>query len=482
MKNKRFKNPKKIIIIGVLLASAALITVLLLPKSDTKEEIIWREYNAEIGKISASFDGTGLLSFEEEAYSPPASLVIDMIFVKAGQEVKKGDKLVSYSKENLQKQLDETESSLAKARRALKDAKNSITEKQLQYKSSENEAMQSVDNQFQTQKKELEKAILALENDTKQSEEKVAALEQQSATLQNQYNDLQAQIDGLPSDDPGLPALQEQLRGLAQTIDSLNSEIEQLKTALESLKDQLSGKKGELENLQADHSTQVSQTNQNQATQKQIHEVGLDTLKNAVENAQSEIDTLEKTLSDLQEIMETSTVIAKADGVVTSVNFNEGAEVNAGESVLSIGAHGDNYVKVQISQVEINNVVIDQQVELSFSAYPDSVFKGTVIGKNHIPTQGEDGVVYEVLIKFDKTDDELLNGMTCTAKFIIKRVEGVLTLSNKAIRTQDGKQVVTVRRPDGTMEERTITTGFSDGRISEITSGLDAGDTVVVEG
>lgn len=39
-----------------------------------------------------------------------------------------------------------------------------------------------------------------------------------------------------------------------------------------------------------------------------------------------------------------------------------------------------------------------------------------------------------------------------------------------------------VKQDDGTLKEVEITTGFSDGKISEIVSGLSEGDTVVVGG
>ena len=98
------------------------------------------------------------------------------------------------------------------------------------------------------------------------------------------------------------------------------------------------------------------------------------------------------------------------------------------------------------------------------------------------PKDGGDGVSYEVIISLDEDDPELLEGMTCNVKFILKKVENVLTLANKAITLREGKQYVTVKLPDGSHEEREIKTGFSDGRISEVTDGLSDGDIVVVAG
>jgi len=41
---------------------------------------------------------------------------------------------------------------------------------------------------------------------------------------------------------------------------------------------------------------------------------------------------------------------------------------------------------------------------------------------------------------------------------------------------------VLMKDPDGNLYEQPITTGFSDGRYSEILSGLNDGDIVYVEG
>ena len=42
--------------------------------------------------------------------------------------------------------------------------------------------------------------------------------------------------------------------------------------------------------------------------------------------------------------------------------------------------------------------------------------------------------------------------------------------------------MVKIKREDGTIEDVEITTGFSDGRVSEIKNGLSEGDIVVVGG
>ena len=167
---------------------------------------------------------------------------------------------------------------------------------------------------------------------------------------------------------------------------------------------------------------------------------------------------------------------------LTEINYTEGEDVPGGRSIVTIGDNGEKHVTTQVSQEDIGSIEIGQSVEMQFAANPDVTLTGHVSKKSFRPTEGGSGVTYQVTIDFDKDQPDLIEGMTCNVKFILKKVEGVLTLANKAITLRDGKQYVTVRLPDGSHEEREIKTGFSDGRVSEVTSGLSEGDTVVVAG
>jgi HlyD family secretion protein len=60
-------------------------------------------------------------------------------------------------------------------------------------------------------------------------------------------------------------------------------------------------------------------------------------------------------------------------------------------------------------------------------------------------------------------------------------VEDVLYVSNKAITTEGTKSYVTLQKEDGTTQKTMVTTGFSDGHNVEIKSGLEEGDTVLIE-
>lgn len=479
MKRIRFQKHKKIIaaatcgvlILGIIAGS------FLRPKSNTSEDVIWREYPVERKDIIASLDGGGKLEFTKVDYSFSVDMKIKEIFVEVGQEVKKGDKLVEYSKEDIEAKIAESKAALETAERSLQDIKNSQQAEKLQNDLANAQSRQQAQNAYESSKRECENTIQELEQKVSQLQEKIdslkSALEETSKTKDVDPQTRQTETE------------QEQTETISANngqIADLNAQISAAQSELEAVKQQLETQRLTLANLTADYETQCNQSQQNQGIQNQIDSLNNAGKENAVKNAQAEVDKAKKSLSEAQSLLDTPILTAETDGIVTAINHMPGEEVPADRAIVVIGNSQKKQVTISVSQEDIASVEIGQSVELRFSSAPEHAVDGKVIKKSLLPADGGDGVSYEVIISLDKDDPELLEGMTCSVKFILKKVENVLTLANKAITLRDGKQYVTVKLPDGSHEEREIKTGFSDGRISEVTDGLSDGDIVVVEG
>jgi len=77
-------------------------------------------------------------------------------------------------------------------------------------------------------------------------------------------------------------------------------------------------------------------------------------------------------------------------------------------------------------------------------------------------------------------DFQLREGLTVTVSIIVDERNDVLLVPNTAITTQGRQTYVQVLLPDGTTEERAITTGISNWQYTEVTSGLSEGEKVVI--
>ena len=342
---------------------------------------------------------------------------------------------------------------------------------------------------------EKESYILSQISSYKDNFGNIGKLTEQKTSIEREISNLDSQISSskddihqgklIKSSQDELNIIQTEINKLSakeEKLNSLKNELDGIEIELENVLENVSNKEESLKELIEKRETEVIKEGEIHLIQEKIDDLTLAGTDSVVESAESEVNRIRKSIGELQLLLKSPVLKAKVDGVITKINYHEGDSVPEGKPVVIIGEEGDYTVKVKIPQEDINKIKIGQDVEINFAAFLGHTFNGSVIEKNYNPLQIQDNIYYEVILNVDVKDFEILMGMTCDVSFIIKRVENVLCLSNKAIQLNNGKQIVVVKLPDGTLEEREITTGFSDGRVSEIKSGLNDNDLVVVEG
>lgn len=139
-------------------------------------------------------------------------------------------------------------------------------------------------------------------------------------------------------------------------------------------------------------------------------------------------------------------------------------------------------VIVPISEIDLSNIFLDQEVQVEFEAVEGQSFGGKVLSIDSLPKIDNNGLVtYDVKVELTDGLDKIKTGMTCTVSFILNQRSDVLTIPNKAVSIVDGKQVVQVKDEQGNITQRTITTGLTDGSNVEVIKGLEASETVIVK-
>jgi multidrug efflux pump subunit AcrA (membrane-fusion protein) len=90
-------------------------------------------------------------------------------------------------------------------------------------------------------------------------------------------------------------------------------------------------------------------------------------------------------------------------------------------------------------------------------------------------------VVYDVKIKLQNKESlNLKSGMTAKSEIVTEKKTGVLTIPDRAITKSNGGAVVRVM-VDGKLQDKQITTGITDGVSTEVISGLNEGDEIIIE-
>jgi multidrug efflux pump subunit AcrA (membrane-fusion protein) len=110
---------------------------------------------------------------------------------------------------------------------------------------------------------------------------------------------------------------------------------------------------------------------------------------------------------------------------------------------------------------------------------PSEVFTGTVMEIDLVGTVTSGVVNYSATVSVDNPDASILPGMSATASIILAQRENVLLVPNRAVRTVGRAKVITVLY-EGQLIDVPVTLGLTGDTQSEVLSGLQEGDVVVL--
>lgn len=194
-----------------------------------------------------------------------------------------------------------------------------------------------------------------------------------------------------------------------------------------------------------------------------------------------------------------ATITAPIDGVVLSKEVEEGQTVASAMTTptLFIIAQDltDMRVIADIDEADIGGVKEGQRVTFTVDAFPEDVFSGSVTQVRQEATTESNVVTYEVVISAPNEDLKLKPGLTANVTIFTSEKANVLTIPSKALRfspneallaedetIEDVKSPLKVWTQQGkTFKAIAVQTGSTNGTLTEITSGLKAGDKVITE-
>ena len=202
-----------------------------------------------------------------------------------------------------------------------------------------------------------------------------------------------------------------------------------------------------------------------------------------IEVAQARVVSAQANLEEAQAALEAATMVAPFDGTVISVGAEEGDLVSSNTIVVTLADLTNLRVRAIVDETDISKVEIDQEVGITFDAFPGHVFWGQVL---EVPLQGtlsQNVLTYEVPISLEGAEDVALKtGMTANLELVVGRRENALLVPALAVQQGETGNVVLVQdTPQGTAVATPVQVGLSDGTYVEIVSGLIEGDRVVVQ-
>lgn len=241
-------------------------------------------------------------------------------------------------------------------------------------------------------------------------------------------------------------------------------------------------------------------------TQKATSLDSVNTAKSTLDNAKAEMEAVEANIKQAEIEVNTAEtnvsytkITAPMDGTVISVPVSEGQTVNANQTtptIVTIADLSKMKIKPEISEGDITKVKAGQKVSFTILSDSQTVYHSVIDSVDPANTTTSDSsstsslssssssttsaIYYYANVLIDNPDRILRIGMTTENNIKIANAKDVLLVSNMAIQKRDGKSFVNVLNDKNQPEPREVEIGVQNDFKTEIKSGLNEGEKVIV--
>lgn len=448
--------------------------------------------------------GMQMFSFGGDTYtSQSQEMVIDSVHITVGQEIQAGDVLYTLTEDSVEEirtQLEEdVEDTLADYQALTVEQQQSyLTAKQDYdtYVTNGSLAELTYNKKLQDLQDKVDEAADTLEekqNQVNENLEKLVELQEELTSAKKDLKDAEAAVSENHDNrynDPYYYTVYLNTRDMAQTIvDEIEEDIESLTDENETLLTEIGEatrswneacRKLESEKLTAQ---QTLETDQYYASvSSEWYSIQTTSLDNEKQRAYASYESAVKKLDEFNSYIVGNDVIAEYSGVVTEVPLEEGDGVTRNTSLVTLYDASDVTMEITVSEDDYKAIDQDGEVNITYTAYPDVVYNGVISEVSDAAYDSSSGEVYYTITVTVQGDvSGLYEGMTGDVTCVTKETKEVTYVSNRAIFRDGTRSYVKVRDENGSIVEKDVTTGFSDGVNVEITEGLSQGDTVLIE-
>lgn len=234
----------------------------------------------------------------------------------------------------------------------------------------------------------------------------------------------------------------------------------------------------------------VTQAEQNLQHARDAREVLIHgTTSEEIQIARANAAIAEASVREAENALGDATIYSPISGMVMEQYVSEGsvivsslAGLGGGDIICLIGDLSRMKALSSVAESDIGYVEENQRCILDVDAYRDEEFEGAVL-KIHPQAQISGGLnSFTVEIEVPNPDGRLMSGMRCEVEIITESITDLLLVPDRAIAERDDKYYVFVVNEDKSLEAREIEIGETNYEFTEVLSGLEEGDEVVVRG
>lgn len=468
---KKRKKGKKIIWILILIAAVVGIFIWKMNgnKDVTPVVTITKAYRGDLQEqliIEGTVGGEDTVSI----YAP-ASGSVKNVYVRAGDEVKKGELLAAYDLDKLDKELYQAQ---------LQNERTRISyENTLDNNADSEGKIKEADVNLSVLKKQIEDHEQYLKDLQKELSDYLAKQSNdgvlQSYNLKKRMSELQERILSLT---PGT----EEYENAAGELEAVQNQLEQL-TLKQSLQEDKTDRQKELEQKIALEQETLADLKEYRAKMEAQKTKGEATVLDKYGSRQLEIDmeltelAYQKMLAEAE--LARGGVISDVQGIIKSITVSENSQVASGVPLMTIERTDAMKITATASQYALERLKVGQKADavIGSKTYPAEV--------SHVnryasagALKGTTGVEFE--LKLLEIDEAIYIGAFSKVTIYANKAENALLLPMQAVRANKNGDFVYVVE-NGIIVRKPITCGIITNGKAEILSGITEADDVVLD-
>lgn len=196
-------------------------------------------------------------------------------------------------------------------------------------------------------------------------------------------------------------------------------------------------------------------------------------------NAKFQLEITEKALDVLETRLDKSYVVSPISGIVDQKYMSKGEVCGPGTPILNVVDVSRVKISAGIPEAYIGEVKKGSDVKITFDVYPGEEFAGTV---NYVsPTLSATNRTFEIEIVLSNRDGRLKPEMSANITIEKTKIDNAVVLPQDLIIDYGNEKFVFVIEND-LVKKKVINLGGRNNNDVLITSGLNQGDKLIIEG
>ena len=214
------------------------------------------------------------------------------------------------------------------------------------------------------------------------------------------------------------------------------------------------------------------------ARDKSIYDKGviptaaLDTNRTNMQKAKADYENAKLQLSRTE-------VISPMNGIIRSMEAKVGLQLSVGDSIAEILEIDRMKGIIGIPESDVTAVRQLEDVDLTIQALDDRIITGT---KHFLsPSPETTARLYNLELEINNSGGEVLDGMFVRADVVKKQVNDTLAVPFYSVISRNDEQYVFIEE-EGLAKKRKVSLGIMEKWMVQITTGLNPGDRLLIEG